>query len=121
MSHPIIKTACVVAGFAVASLAATSAFAAKPLSVKQKNEMAEAMARNYQAKQQKTALKSTARTGNTALGGKMSSDGTMSAELPMDRDIYLSASPDAKGNMHVRDTDASGPSTVTAVEVSDEI
>ncbi len=113
MSHPIIKTACVVAGFAVAALAATSAHAAKPLSVKQKNEMAEAMARNHQS-QQKTVVKASART---ALAG---TDATMAA-VPEELDHYLTASPDANGHMRVRDTDASGPSTVTAVEVSDDI
>ena len=116
MSHPIIKTACVVAGFAVAALAATSAHAGK-LSVKEKNEMAETMARNYFAKQ-KTALRSTARSATAAPAAR---NGNMSAELPMELDIYLTASPDANGNMHVRDTDASGSSTVTAVEKSDEI
>ena len=117
MSHPIIKTACVVAGFAVAALAATSAHAGK-LSVKQKNEMAAAMARNYQAKEQKTALRTPAKA---ALLAPNSGIGKMSAELPPELDIYLTASPDANGNMHVRDTDASGSSTVTAVEKSDEI
>lgn len=119
MSHLMIKTACVVAGFAVAALAATSAHAAKPLSVKQKNEMAEAMARDYQAKQRKTALRTTTKTSVTPIAAR--NGAPMQAELPPELDHYLTASPDANGNMRVRDTDASGPSTVTAVEVNDDI
>ncbi len=117
MSHPIIKTACVVAGFAVAALAATSAYAAKPLSVKQKNEMAEAMARKNESSTKaapKTLTRANA-TLQTAAGG-----GTIAA-VPESLDHYLSASPDANGHMRVRDTDASGPSTATAVEVSNDI
>ncbi len=105
MSHQIIKTACVMAGFAVAALAATSALAAPPLSVKQKNEMAEAMARNYQSAQE---------SPTTAQGG-------VAAEVPAELDHYLTASPDAHGHMRVRDTDPTGPTSTPAVEVSDEI
>ena len=102
-----------VAGFAVAAIAATSAHAAKPLSVKQKNEMAEAMKRNNQAKP-KTALRSTAKTALASPTG-----GTI-ADVPEELDHYLTASPDANGHMRVRDTDSSGTSTAVAVEVSNE-
>lgn len=113
MSHPIIKTACVVAGFAVAALAATSAHAAKPLSVKQKNEMAEAMARNNQVKS-KTAQRT------TALAIRQLPTGGTVAAVPEELDHYLTASPDANGHMRVRDTDPNGQSTAAAVEVSND-
>lgn len=107
-----------VAGFAVAAIAATSAHAAKPLSVKQKNEMAEAKARQYHS-QQKTTLRTT--TKATLAAPQAGNGSPMAAQLPPELDHYLTASPDANGHMRVRDTDANNSSTVTAVEVSDEI
>lgn len=106
MSHPIIKTACMAAGFAVAAIAVNSAHAGK-LNIKQKNDLAAAMALTHQQQ----AVASPAQIA----------DGGVVAQVPVELDHYLTASPDAKGKMHVRDTDASGSAPVSVVEVSDEI
>ena len=115
MSHPIIKTACVVAGFAVAALSATTAHAGQPLTMKQKNDLAAAMASSYQANSQIVP-----KTVAEAEAGLTVSGGVVSLDIPEELHNYLTASPDAKGNMHVRDTDATGSSTAAAVEVSNE-
>ena len=77
-------------------------------------ELAQAKA-NSQLNQQKTMANTPAKTAMQSNGGMMQSD------VPVEFDHYLTASPDANGHMRVRDTDASGPSTVSAVEVPDEI
>lgn len=118
MSH-LIKTACVLAGFAVASMAAGSAHAGKkPLTVQQKNQMAAEMLRNNQAK-----AKTTRKAVSTLALQSPSPTGGIYAEVPVELDHYLTASPDANGNMRVRDTDAHGPSTTSTtstVEASNE-
>lgn len=119
MSHPTIKTACVVAGFAVAALAATSAQAAKPLSVKQKNEMAEQMARTYQARQataklQRGVAKTAAPKTLSAPGG-----GT-GMEVPDDLHNYLSVQRNADGTLRVIETDGTTAPVVQAAEASNE-
>lgn len=106
MSHPIIKTACVAAGLAVAALAVSSAHAGK-LNIQQKNDLAAAKALTY--KQQ------------AVVSPSQIADGGVVAQVPVELDHYLTASPDAKGKMHVRDTDASGSAPASTVEVSDEI
>lgn len=106
MSHPIIKTACLAAGLAVAALATSSAYAGK-LNIKQKNDLAAAMALNHQQK--------------AVAAPEQMADGSVVAQVPLELDHYLTASPDANGKMHVRDTDPAGPAPVSTVEVSDEI
>lgn len=115
MSHPIIKTACVVAGFAVAALAATSAHAGQPLNMKQKTDLAAAMARSQQANSRVVP-----KTIAEAEAGMTVSGGIVSLDVPEELHNYLTASPDAKGNLHVRDTDATGSSTAAAVELTNE-
>ncbi len=112
MSHPIIKTTCVVAGFAVAALAATSALAGPPLTIEQKIEMGKAMSRNQQKAPPKTAA--------TAEATERTDGAATVIEVPEDVYNFLSASADAQGNMVVRDVDANGHSPAVAVEVSDE-
>ena len=114
MSHPIIKTACVVAGLAVAALAATSAYAATPLNAKQKKDLAEAMAMNQQAKS-----KVLPETVAQAEAEVKVSGGVASNDIPEVLHNYLTAKPDANGNMRVIDTDATGH-VAPAVEVSNE-
>ena len=115
MSHPIIKTACVVAGFAVATLAATSAHAAEPLNLQQKLALGSAMANNQKAK-----FKVIPKTVAEAEAGTTTSGGMVSSDIPEELHNYLSAAPDTRGNMHVRDIDPSGQSSSTVVEVSNE-
>ena len=119
MSHPMIKTACVVAGFAVAALAATSAQAAKPLSVKQKNQMAEAMAHNQNAKAKgKSAPKTMAQAAKTetlAAGGSGSN-----VEVPEELHNYLSVQHNADGTLRIIESDGPAAPVLNAPETYNE-
>lgn len=124
MSHLFTKIACVSAGLVIAALAAGSAIAAKPiagskpqpakqsLSVKQKNELAAAMARSKQKAAPKTMAKAEA---TMEVSG-----GVTIIEVPEDLYNYLTATPDAHGKMRVRDTNAAGHSNAAAVEATHE-
>lgn len=114
MSHPIIKSACVVAGFAVAALAATSAYAAKPLSVKQKHEMAEAMARNSQMKAPPKTMAAAAATLIAAPAG------LEGVAVPEELDNYMTVQYDAKGNPHIVESDHAAQPVLKTVEASNE-
>ncbi len=132
MSRPFSKVLCLSAGLAFAIAAAGSANAAKPLSgkpqnqntvkkpltVKQKNEMARAVARTPQKAPPKTMAEAEANMRKS--GGMRKDGGMMFLEVPEEVYNYLTASADADGKMHVRDTDASGHSHAHTVEVSNE-
>ena len=125
MSHLVTKIACVSAGLVIAALAAGSAIAAKPiagskpqpakqsLSVKQKNDMAAAMARRGK---QKAAPKTMAEAEATM----EVSGGVTIVEVPEEVYNYLTATRDAHGKMRVSDTNATGHSHAAAVEAANE-
>ncbi len=120
MSHPLIKSVCVVAGFAVAALAATSAHAAKPLSVKQKNEMAEAAVRAHQAKaafKGKAAPKTMAQAAATQFSA---GNGMIGMEVPEELHNYLSVQRNADGSLRIVETDGVAQPVLKAAEVSNE-
>jgi hypothetical protein len=110
-----IKTPSALAAFAVVALFAGPAIAGMPMNVVEKWAAADAMARNQQAKA-KVAPKSMAKAEAIATV----SDGTTVIPVPEELYHYLTASPDAKGHMQVRDTDSAGTPVATAVEASDE-
>ncbi len=118
MSHPMIKTACVVAGFAVAALAATSAHAAKPLTIQQKIAMGEAMARAHQTKassKSKTSAKTSAKTMQFSMPA-----GGAGAEVPEDLQNYLTVQHNADGTLHILESDGHAMPVLNAPEASNE-
>jgi hypothetical protein len=117
----MIKIACVVAGFAVAALAATSAHAAKPLSVKQKNEMAEAMARNHQQAQARGKAKAAPKTMAQAAAAQTEmGNGMVEMQIPEELHNYLSVQSNADGSLRIVETDGDSQPVLKTAEVSNE-
>ena len=123
MSRPFKKIVCLLAGFAVATLAAGSAIAAKPitgskpnavkqsLSIKQKNDLAKFMAGPNATK---------SNPGRRAKEGIMvDAGGAESSMVPEELDQYLGATADAKGRMRVSDIDLKAK-PAAAVEATNE-
>lgn len=99
-----IKTTSALAAFAVVALMAGPAIAGAPLNVVQKKALADAKAQQTQA------------AANQGLSGTNSSD---SAYVPEDLHNYMHVQKDAKGTLHVLETDGStAPAKI--VEVTNE-
>lgn len=90
---------CLAASLAIATLAAGTAQAGKPMNVLQKKAAAEAMAREYQAQQAAAGGRKAKTTPTFAAGGGGG------AEVPEDLHNYLHAQVDANGKVRIVETD----------------
>ena len=126
MSHVFIKAACASAGLVLALAAAGTVYAAKPianskpntlkksLTVKQKNELAAARARNHT---RKAAPKTMAQAAKTLT---LMDDGSEVTQVPDELQNYLFAVRDAQGNLRILESDGSPQPKVLVTEISDE-